>query len=80
MTVLAVNRDPVALTLTIVSEFDAPLTRDLVLVTRVNSRNRSASDRRQEREIPTSWTVRSVRRFVPLKRYPCWCQAAQPEL
>ena len=27
MTVLAVNRDPVALTLTIVSEFDAPAAR-----------------------------------------------------
>jgi hypothetical protein len=22
---------------------------------------------------------RSLRRRVPLKRWPCWCQAAQPE-
>ncbi len=55
---------------------------DFVLITRVNSRNRSASMIVDSNafEIPTNWTVRSVCRLVPLKRYPCWCQAAQPEL
>jgi hypothetical protein len=49
---------------------------------RVNSPNRSAGVIVDWNafEIPGNWTVRSVRRFVPLKRYPCWRQAVQPEL